>query len=92
MHACCAQLKAECAPEELDLLRRQLEALDQPAFEYDQQYIAECMGWPLPGARASGSGAGAGARAVQLQSLLLLPACPCAELSVGLMCLWIGCG
>ena len=73
------QLKAQCAPEELDKVRRQLEALTQPAFEYDQQYIAECMGWPLPAA-AGGSGSGkAGERHAEQHALLPLLAVPCAS-------------
>ena len=72
-----AQLKAECAPAELERLRQALDTLTQPAFEYDRVYIAECMGWPVPAASTAGGGSqqpgAAGATARMLPPLWRAP-------------------
>lgn len=45
-HRLCAlvQLKQNCPSEFLEKLKQQMEALE-PEFDYDKDYINECMGW-----------------------------------------------
>ncbi|EIE21483.1 WD40 repeat-like protein [Coccomyxa subellipsoidea C-169] len=41
---CAEQLKQNCPSEFLEKLKQQMEALE-PEFDYDKDYINECMGW-----------------------------------------------
>ncbi|KAK9908488.1 hypothetical protein WJX75_008589 [Coccomyxa subellipsoidea] len=50
---CAEQLKRDCPPPLLDTLRQQMEGLE-PEFNYDKEYINECMGW-APAASPNGT-------------------------------------
>ena len=47
-----AQLGQRCAQADLAKLQAQLQAVTEPLFDYDKQYICEFMGWGQPAAAA----------------------------------------